>query len=145
MRLLRPWDFPGKSAGVGCHCLLQLSVLPKANWVSFAKCFPFYCLTIVSTVICSWVLVMRFINSSNVFLWHNHCKNNWPRIRSICGMVWTQTSNFQKENYVYGNLAWLWNCLLKAFWVCIVVSLCSHLPWNFQGLISSQQTTSAGP
>ena len=22
-RLLSPWDFPGKSAGVGCHCLLQ--------------------------------------------------------------------------------------------------------------------------
>ena len=22
-RLLRPWDFPGKSTGVGCHCLLQ--------------------------------------------------------------------------------------------------------------------------
>ena len=21
-RLLRPWDFPGKSSGVGCHCLL---------------------------------------------------------------------------------------------------------------------------
>ena len=24
-RLLRPWDFPGKSAGVGCHCLLRSS------------------------------------------------------------------------------------------------------------------------
>ena len=23
-RLLRPWDFPGKSTGVGCHCLLKL-------------------------------------------------------------------------------------------------------------------------
>ena len=23
-RLLRPWDFPGKSTGVGCHCLLLL-------------------------------------------------------------------------------------------------------------------------
>ena len=23
-RLLHPWDFPGKSTGVGCHCLLQL-------------------------------------------------------------------------------------------------------------------------
>ena len=23
-RLLRPWDFPGKSTGVGCHCLLSL-------------------------------------------------------------------------------------------------------------------------
>ena len=21
-RILRPWDFPGKSTGVGCHCLL---------------------------------------------------------------------------------------------------------------------------
>ena len=26
-RLLRPWDFPGKSTGVGCHCLLQVFTL----------------------------------------------------------------------------------------------------------------------
>ena len=26
-RLLRPWDFPGKSTRVGCHCLLQCWVL----------------------------------------------------------------------------------------------------------------------
>ena len=25
-RLLCPWDFPGKSTGVGCHCLLQFVV-----------------------------------------------------------------------------------------------------------------------
>ena len=25
-RLLRPWDFPGKSTGVGCHCLLHISI-----------------------------------------------------------------------------------------------------------------------
>ena len=46
-RLLRPWDFPGKSSGVGCHCLLQqylkgccycllLTVVPegraRTNW-----------------------------------------------------------------------------------------------------------------
>ena len=24
-RLLHPWDFPGKSTGVGCHCLLQVT------------------------------------------------------------------------------------------------------------------------
>ena len=23
-RLLRPWDFPGKSTGMGCHCLLHI-------------------------------------------------------------------------------------------------------------------------
>ena len=27
-RLLRPWDSPGESTGVGCHCLLQLFI-PK--------------------------------------------------------------------------------------------------------------------
>ena len=26
-RLLHPWDFPGKSTRVGCHCLLQLILL----------------------------------------------------------------------------------------------------------------------
>ena len=29
-RLLRPWDFPGKSTGVGCHCLLRLT--RYSNW-----------------------------------------------------------------------------------------------------------------
>ena len=28
-RLLHPWDFPGKSTGVGCHCLLQY--IPLGN------------------------------------------------------------------------------------------------------------------
>ena len=26
LRLLCPWDFPGKSTGVGCHCLLRVSL-----------------------------------------------------------------------------------------------------------------------
>ena len=33
-RLLHPWDFPGKSTGVGCHCLLQQCGRPGFNsWV----------------------------------------------------------------------------------------------------------------
>ena len=28
-RLLRPWDFPGKSTGVGCHCLLRQKYPPS--------------------------------------------------------------------------------------------------------------------
>ena len=27
IRLLHPWDFPGKSTGVGCHCLLRNGML----------------------------------------------------------------------------------------------------------------------
>ena len=31
-RLLHPWDFPGKSTGVGCHCLLRLCRLGPLIW-----------------------------------------------------------------------------------------------------------------
>ena len=30
-RLLCPWDFPGKSTGVGCHCLLREQPLETAK------------------------------------------------------------------------------------------------------------------
>ena len=30
-RLLRLWDFPGKSTGVGCHCLLQEHLIVPEN------------------------------------------------------------------------------------------------------------------
>ena len=32
-RLLCPWDFPGKSTGVGCHCLLQYRSLVLHNYL----------------------------------------------------------------------------------------------------------------
>ena len=39
-RLLHPWDFPGKSTGVGCHCLLresEISVAQKNYSVQFSS------------------------------------------------------------------------------------------------------------
>ena len=42
-RLLRPWDFPGKSTGVGCHCLLWKCKLVISNLEAF--------LSVVSIVI----------------------------------------------------------------------------------------------
>ena len=34
-RLLHPWDFPGKSSGVGCHCLLRKSLLGSCYYFFF--------------------------------------------------------------------------------------------------------------
>jgi len=49
-RLLHPWDFPGKSTGVGCHCLLRIiSSVPdkvKAVYV-FSSCIAKQIFTIV--------------------------------------------------------------------------------------------------
>ena len=36
-RLLHPWDFPGKSTGVGCHCLLRLRNIPEKGASPFSS------------------------------------------------------------------------------------------------------------
>ena len=36
-RLLHPWDFPGKSTGVGCHCLLRLNTTFSINYTPLWK------------------------------------------------------------------------------------------------------------
>ena len=36
-RLLCPWDFPGKSTGVGCHCLLQVNPKGNKSWILIGR------------------------------------------------------------------------------------------------------------
>ena len=45
-KLLRPWDFPGKSTGVGCHCLLRVAGL-EFPYSSLSNC-TFSCLLLSS-------------------------------------------------------------------------------------------------
>ena len=37
-RILHPWDFPGKSTGVGCHCLLRARWLSGGQFTERQKC-----------------------------------------------------------------------------------------------------------
>ena len=39
-KLLHPWDFPGKSTGVGCHCLLRDKTLEEDKTVGQATPTP---------------------------------------------------------------------------------------------------------
>ena len=54
-RLLRPWDFPGKSTGVGCHCLLQLYTMRAYIMVTYNSVRILYCFScIVSKTVIGW-------------------------------------------------------------------------------------------
>ena len=62
-RLLRPWDFPGKSTGVGCHCLLRFYVLSlykytpwfSSNMFVFFFFFFFFChASLVCGILVPW-------------------------------------------------------------------------------------------
>ena len=55
-RLLHPWDFPGKSTGVGCHCLLQSKALSS-----------FFC------------LLLFVFKNTNYFLHYHIPLNIYPR------------------------------------------------------------------
>ena len=57
-RVLHPWDFPGKSTGVGCHCLLHPFYVVSTNYRVLIYCtchfqdcflcFIFFCLLVSS-------------------------------------------------------------------------------------------------
>ena len=58
-RLLHPWDFPGNSTGVGCHCLLLSGIqyiclrtvaLGRSQAISIFKIFPL----LPTTIIAEW-------------------------------------------------------------------------------------------
>ena len=100
-RLCRPWDFPGKSTGVGCHRLLHLGSL------SIHKCEN----------ICNLIHVSIFIFSEQDNLWPNLKKEkaslvaqmvkNLPEIQEI--WVWSLgwEDALEKELATYSsNLVW---------------------------------------
>ena len=55
-RLLHPWDFPGKSTGVGCHCLLRLFL----RWIFLFHFFS-------RTDFCYFILVQLIYSCSNFY------------------------------------------------------------------------------
>ena len=61
-RLLRPWDFPGKSTGVECHCLLRwtcLHYIKIADWLSWGEVYAYLWYCIVKHM--NWQFINIFI------------------------------------------------------------------------------------
>ena len=69
-RLLRPWDFPGKSTGVGCHCL----VIIKEYWKGSGS------VCVSSSQWCVWVSQCLCVHSLTVWV----CLSVWFSL-SQCG------------------------------------------------------------
>ena len=125
-RLLRPWGFPGKSTGVGCHCLLRYSFLD--NLLSYTLESP------KPTVYACWLLAMTnyFLISFVTFMWtFSPCETPcglgcgctlpewlwvwlWHNVRGICIPRW-----------IFSHYIFVWLELLTTR----VVELESQLVW----------------
>ena len=68
-RLLHPWNFPGKSTGVGCHCLLQKRHL-KDQQIQISESLSQY---ILFKQVFSYRKLFRFISWSILHLAKSCC------------------------------------------------------------------------
>ena len=73
-RLLCPWDFPGKSTGVGCHCLLRSMVLALGlSYIAFitlryVPSLPTMLRVLMISVY--WVMANAFSASFEMIIWY---------------------------------------------------------------------------
>ena len=78
-RLLHPWDFPGKSTGVGCHCLLN-----KAHWIYEQE--RIFCFVLPRDIgfLCSNMLIQPVLSSTTVYsdlyclFWREYLTHTMP-------------------------------------------------------------------
>ena len=108
-RLLRPWDFPGKSTGVGCHCLLQkrslalpfccfLLLLSTVHWrsASCLFCLFFGTLHLIECIFPSLpcfsfhFVLLRFIRPPQITTLPSCFSFLWMVLFAIsCTILWT--------------------------------------------------------
>ena len=101
-RLLHPWDFPGKSTGVGCHCLLHSLLLHvyKFDYWEMNKCF-ILCAglsDLFPDLVCSPVS-----GSGNICVPMNLRKGTWDSFHHLC-LVLKNNRNFTGINIQPWNI-----------------------------------------
>ena len=97
-RLLCPWDFPGKSTGVGCHCLLPPFLL-SVSYLYFASQIKFFSIVrpcLIFPVVLVYLMYMypchgshhvHSLSSSNIWkklLTHSRCSINICWMNKCC-------------------------------------------------------------
>ena len=103
MRLLHPWNFPGKSTGVDCHVLLQ-EIFPTqgSNPVSHIESRRFYHLSHQGrkgvTIRTNWKAKTPALLTS----WHVFIKVQSPKILAhIKQIIKNQFSNHHRKQYLW--------------------------------------------
>ena len=96
-RLLHPWDFPGKSTGVGCHCLLQGIFpttglnpgLPHCRW----RLYPLSPLSFCHSLIFLSLFQITFSGETSALSWGH----STGTMRVSLGQKWRLSAKIQQR------------------------------------------------
>ena len=93
-RLLHPWDFPGKSTGVGCHCLLHNGVLLSHKKEQIWGCWTEVDVPRACYTECSQSETKKQISYIATYIWNPEKWYSWTymqgRIERQTVDLWTQ-------------------------------------------------------
>ena len=117
-RFLHPWDFPGKSTGVGCHCLLILKIrditlLTKARLVK-AMIFP-----VVMYGCESWTIKKtecQRIDAFELWCWRRLLRVPWTARRSNQAILKEISPEYSLEGLML-KLQYFGHLLQRANWL----------------------------
>ena len=123
-RLLRPWDFPGKSTGVCCHFLLQGIFTTQGSnpRLSYWQVDFYHCVT--------WVYMLPWIHILTFYLFESWFLKN---------SVWECFGHCFIHFLDYDSIR-----LMYAIWFCVSSSLCLFFACPLAFLHSSYFLPSAG-
>ena len=71
-RLLHPWDFPGRSTGVGCHCLLHTALTYSFSYLEPVCCF-------MSSSNCCFLTCIQVSQEAGQVVSYSHLFQNFPQ------------------------------------------------------------------
>ena len=90
-KLLHPWDFPGKSTAVGCHCLLWKWVLPNINHLSITNHLSssIYINKWKKSIVLVWITKYGYQTREVIYGWQRKLESAVPKWCPLFESSWT--------------------------------------------------------
>ena len=114
VRFLRPWDFPVKSTGVGCHCLLRMNILLL---VKYSPSFSVHW-WLIQLYYDHYKIFLNFIFLSTFISWHSSLWKNLPALPFSNLFLYGPMDSYFIQLIIihYSHYCWSWNSNTLVTW-----------------------------
>ena len=110
-RLLRPWDFPGKSTGVGCHCLLHIYISVNIQYLFFSFWLPSLCITGSRFIHRHYSWLSHKNDRVKLFVFQRQCERKQDTavlLRYVCCITTCKTVRCAKQEELNKAVTHVW-------------------------------------